>query len=46
MFCTTVFIPAIKANAIKVAGMSLGESVTGLPFQPLCTHSVVKALWP
>ena len=27
-----VFILAIKANAVGVAGMSLGESVMGLPF--------------
>ena len=27
-----IFITAIKANAIGVAGMSLGESVKGLPF--------------
>ena len=27
-----IFITAIKANAVRVTGMSLGESVTGLPF--------------
>ena len=27
-----IFIPAIKANAVGVASMSLGESVIGLPF--------------
>ena len=32
MFCTIVFIPAIKVNAVEVVSMSLGESVTGLPF--------------
>ena len=37
---------SIKANAVGVAGMSLGESVTGLPFLPLCTRSIAKALRP
>ena len=40
MFCTTVFIPAIKENAIEVAGMSLGENVMGLPFN-LCVPVVL-----
>ena len=40
MFCTTVSIPAIKANAVEVTGMSLGESVTGLPFN-LCVPIVL-----
>ena len=39
-----VFIPAIKANAIGVAGMSLGESVTGLPFLNLCIPVVLLRL--
>ena len=29
-YCVSIL--AIKANAVGVAGMSLGESVTGLPF--------------
>ena len=40
MFCTTVFIPAINTNAVKVAGMSVGENVTGLPFN-LCVPIVL-----
>ena len=36
-------IPAVSINAIGVAGMSLGENVTGTPLI-LCTHSVARAL--
>ena len=36
-----VFITAIKVNAVGVAGMSLGESVMGLPLFNLCVPVVL-----
>ena len=32
MFCTIVSIPAIKANAVEVVGMSLGRVSRDCPF--------------
>ena len=40
MFCTIVSIPGIKANAVEVIGISLGESVTDCPLN-LCVPVVL-----